>query len=160
MRYILVDKIVELQKRRMIAAIKHVTMSDALVSVYEPRGSMELPGAMMIEAMAQAAGLLAMATIDLTAQPVLAKVQPCEIFRQARVGETIALRAEIEERNEMGCRTRATAQVENELLAEATIYLGFVKTGEPPEILRARAQQYVQSLFPEMKVWTETMDAK
>lgn len=152
MRYVLADKIIELSVGRSITAIKYVTMSDALIGVYEPDASTELPAAMILEAMAQTAGLLALATIEFAAQPVLAKVQPCEIFRQARVGEGIELCAEVEELNELGCRARATARVENELIAEATIYLGFVKTDEPIDVFRARVKKHLASLFPEMKV--------
>ncbi|GAC1446447.1 MAG: 3-hydroxyacyl-ACP dehydratase FabZ [Pyrinomonadaceae bacterium] len=148
MRYVLADKIIELSAGRSITAIKHVTMSDALVGVYEPNASTELPAAMMLEAMAQTAGLLALTTIDFAAQPVLAKVQPCEVLRQARAGETLELCAEIEERNESGCHARATAKVENELIAAATIYLGFVKTDEPTDVFRVRVRERLASLFP------------
>lgn len=149
MRYVLVDRIDELTPGCSITATKFVTMSDALIDIYEPHASTELPAAMLIEAMAQTAGMLAAATMNFAAQPVLAKVQPCEIFRQPRAGESVSLRAEIEEQNDAGCRAQATAKVENESLAEATIYLGFVKTDEPQNEFRARVRAHLSSLFPE-----------
>jgi 3-hydroxymyristoyl/3-hydroxydecanoyl-(acyl carrier protein) dehydratase len=122
--------------------MKNVTASDDLMMT-DGTGEMWLPSAMLLEAMAQAAGLLVAVTIDCKAQPVLAKVQPFTAYGQARAGDQIELYAELEELRAEGCRARTFAAIERCTLAEATIYLALMPledgaAGTRREQLRAR----------------------
>jgi len=72
MRYVLIDRITALVPGQSLAAIKNVSFADDLVTHYAP-GLSALPAAMVLEAMAQAAGLLVAATLTAPAQPVLAR---------------------------------------------------------------------------------------
>ncbi|WP_337129595.1 hypothetical protein, partial [Staphylococcus aureus] len=72
MRYVLIDRIAELVPRERLCAWKNVAASDALAAT-RPSGKIVLPASMMLEAMAQAAGLLVIASVDFGRQPVLAK---------------------------------------------------------------------------------------
>ncbi len=83
MRYVLIDKITELETGKKLTGIKNVTFSDALARV----GGASLPAAFVLEAMAQAAGLLLMATIECQAQPVLSKIQRMKISGRVSAGE-------------------------------------------------------------------------
>src|SRR5690242_20611150 len=74
-RYVLIDRITALEPGRTLAAIKNVSLGDDLVVRVRP-GVSALPASMVLEAMAQAAGLLVVASVQEPAQPVLAKVQP------------------------------------------------------------------------------------
>ena len=55
MRYVLIDRITALVPGQSLAAIKNVSFADDLVTHYAP-GLSALPAAMVLEAMAQAAG--------------------------------------------------------------------------------------------------------
>jgi len=57
MRYVLIDRIASLEAGRMLTAVKNVSLSDDLVARLGP-GVSALPPSMVLEAMAQAAGLL------------------------------------------------------------------------------------------------------
>ena len=129
MRYVLIDRIVAVTPGRALTAVKNVSASDDLVTRYAP-GVSALPSSMVLEAMAQAAGLLVVATIGVRAQPVLAKVQPFEAHGLAVPGDQIRLDAELEDLRDEGCRARVAASVSGRPLADATIYLGLVPLDE------------------------------
>jgi 3-hydroxymyristoyl/3-hydroxydecanoyl-(acyl carrier protein) dehydratase len=125
MRYVLIDRITSLERGRALRAVKNVSVSDDLVTRYGP-GFSALPATMVLEAMAQAAGLLVAATIDARAQPVLAKVQPFTAYGDAVPGDQVWLDAALEELRDEGCRARVRATVGDRAIADATIYLALV----------------------------------
>jgi len=122
MRYVLVDRIVSLTPGVMLRAIKNVSAADDMVTRYAP-GRWALPATMVLEAMAQAAGLLVVATLGGKALPVLAKVRPFSSYRDAVPGDQMILDARLEHLGHGGCRASATASVDGCRVADATIYL-------------------------------------
>jgi len=150
MRYILIDRITCLEPGRTIIAVKNVTARESLVTEY---GSdlWALPPSMLLEAMAQAAGLLVASTIQFRAQPVLAKVQPFSADGFAVPGDQITLRAELRELRDAGCQLDATAHVGSTRLAEATIFLALVPLDAfgRAEELRARMARTFPGWFVE-----------
>ncbi len=148
MRYVLVDRITELHAGRSLRGIKNVTMSDDLMTT-SGTGETWLPSAMLLEAMAQAAGLLVAASIDCSAQPVLAKVQPFAAYGQARAGDQVELYIELEELRAEGCRAKAVAAIERCTLAEATIYLALMPLGDEAGTRREQLRARLATLFPQ-----------
>jgi 3-hydroxyacyl-[acyl-carrier-protein] dehydratase len=149
MRYVLIDRITALVPGQSLAAVKNVSYGDDMVTRYAP-GLSALPAAMLLEAMAQAAGLLVAASITDPAQPVLAKVQPFSSYGHARPGDCVAIRAELEELRSEGCRARVTASIDGRALADATIHLALIPlegstAGARAPILRA----VLADTFPE-----------
>jgi 3-hydroxyacyl-[acyl-carrier-protein] dehydratase len=124
-RYVLVDRITALEPGRTLAAIKNVSVSDDLVRRVGP-GVSALPASMLLEAMAQAAGLLVIASAERPAQPVLAKVQPFSAHAEPVAGDQVQLRATLEDLRTEGARTQVTASVDGTTIAEAVIYLGLM----------------------------------
>ena len=125
MRYVLIDRITALEPGRTLAAIKNVSLGDDLVVRVRP-GVSALPASMVLEAMAQAAGLLVVASVQEPAQPVLAKVQPFTAYGEAVAGDQIELRAELQDLRREGARASVTASVEGTAIADAVIYLGLM----------------------------------
>jgi 3-hydroxyacyl-[acyl-carrier-protein] dehydratase len=124
-RYVLIDRITALEPGRALKAIKNVSLSDDLVARIRP-GVSALPGSMVLEAMAQAAGLLVVASVQTPAQPVLAKVQPFTAHADAAAGDRIELTAELQDLRIEGARARVEAAVDGRTIAEAVIYLGLM----------------------------------
>jgi 3-hydroxyacyl-[acyl-carrier-protein] dehydratase len=124
-RYVLVDRITALVPGRTLKAIKNVSLSDDLVARIRP-GVSALPGSMVLEAMAQAAGLLVVASVETPVQPVLAKVQPFTAYADAVAGDRIELEAELDDLRGEGARATVTAIVDGVRIAEAVIYLGLM----------------------------------
>jgi 3-hydroxyacyl-[acyl-carrier-protein] dehydratase len=149
MRYVLIDRITALVPGQSLAAIKNVSFGDALVTHYAP-GLSALPAAMVLEAMAQAAGLLVAATLTAPAQPVLAKVQPFRAYGHARPGDCVGIRAEIEERRCEGCRARVVSSIDDRPLADATIHLALIPLEGPTATTRAQIlRAMLADTFPE-----------
>jgi 3-hydroxyacyl-[acyl-carrier-protein] dehydratase len=124
-RYVLVDRITALEPGRTLTAIKNVSLSDDLVRRVAP-GVSALPGSMLLEAMAQAAGLLVVASIPTPAQPVLAKVQPFTAHADAIPGDQVQLSAELQDVRAEGARAHVRASVGGTAIAEAVIYLALM----------------------------------
>jgi 3-hydroxyacyl-[acyl-carrier-protein] dehydratase len=149
MRYVLLDRILELEPDRRIVAVKNVTIGDGLVREHGA-GLRVLPSSMLLEAMAQAAGLLAAVTVDFAAQPVLAKVAPFACAAWARPGDAVILEARLEDVRDEGCRAAVTASIDGRPVAEASIFLALVRLGAELEARRVRLQrEHLADLFPE-----------
>ena len=125
MRYVLIDRIESLEPGRGVTAVKNVTMSDALLTQYAD-DVWALPPSMLLESMAQAAGVLVASTTDFRAQPVLAKVQPFSTRRLAVPGDQVTVSAELRELRAEGCQAHAIARIGDLVIAEASLFLGLV----------------------------------
>jgi 3-hydroxyacyl-[acyl-carrier-protein] dehydratase len=64
--FLLVDRVLELEKGKRIKAVKNVTMNEQFFTGHFPHRPV-MPGVMMLEALAQAAALLAFDMLDVTA---------------------------------------------------------------------------------------------
>jgi 3-hydroxyacyl-[acyl-carrier-protein] dehydratase len=149
MRYILIDRITAIVPGHSLGAIKYVTHAEDLV-IRDPSGRSALPATMVLEAMAQAAGLLVAASPMVAAQPVLAKVQPFTAYGEARPGDAVVIRAEIEELRAEGCRTRVAAAVDARPLADGIIFLALMPLDGPDGAARAASMRaLLADTFPE-----------
>jgi 3-hydroxymyristoyl/3-hydroxydecanoyl-(acyl carrier protein) dehydratase len=144
-RYVLVDRITALAPGRALSGIKNVSLSDDLVGPIRP-GVSALPGSMVLEAMAQAAGLLVVASVDEPAQPVLAKVQPFRAYTDAVAGDRIELHAELQDLRSEGARANVTALVDGKVIADAVIYLGLMPIEGEERV--AMMRERLASTFP------------
>jgi 3-hydroxymyristoyl/3-hydroxydecanoyl-(acyl carrier protein) dehydratase len=141
-RYVLIDRITALERGHALTAIKNVSLSDGMVMRLAP-GVSALPASMVLEAMAQAAGLLVIASTSQPAQPVLA-------HGDAVAGDRIVLRAELDELRSQGARAHVTASVDERLIAEAAIYLGLMPIeGEDSDDRLALVRERLADTFPE-----------
>ena len=151
MRYVLIDKITELETGERLKGIKNVTFSDGLARPFGANWT-ALPAAFLLEAMAQAAGLLVAATIECRAQPVLAKVQQMQIFGRAAAGDQVEIYARLEDLNETGAKVSVNACVNNAPLAEGIAFLSLVSFADLGEDAgfehRRNLRARLASLFP------------
>ena len=152
MRYVLIDRIESLEPGRALRAVKQVTMTDALLTQYAP-DVWALPPAMLLESMAQAAGVLAVSTVDFRAQPVLAKVQPFSTTQLAVPGDRVMVSAELRDLRTGGGHAQAIARIHDVVIAEASIFLGLAPLEEPKRVaLRAHLARTFPGWFGEPAV--------
>jgi hypothetical protein len=112
-------------------------------------GVSALPASMVLEAMAQAAGLLVIASSTQLAQPVLAKVQPFAAYGHAKAGDRITMRAELEDLRDEGARVRVTASVDGASLAEAVIVLALMPIdGDERDVRVQLMRERLDETFP------------
>src|SRR5262245_30796685 len=105
---------------------------------------------MLLEAMAQAAGLLVVASVRTPAQPVLAKVQPFTAYADAAAGDQVELRAELQDLRAEGARAEVRAAVGGTTIADAVIYLALMPLDAEVDAERvALMHERLADTFPE-----------
>lgn len=115
MRWMWIDRIVELERGRRLVAIKNVSLAeDHLHDHFEAdpeRGLPALPvmpASLIIEGMAQTAGVLVGHAEDFKQKVVLAKVSRAEITEDAAPGSTLRYTATILQMTPLGASTEGT----------------------------------------------------
>lgn len=121
---LLIDRVLELEKGRRILASKNVTINEQVFAGHFPIKPI-FPGVLIIEAMAQAAGVLGFASVD--KQPgderlyLFAGVDGARFKRPVVPGDRLMLGAEIDSCKRNLWRFVCTARVDDLLVCEATI---------------------------------------
>ncbi len=118
MRWMWIDRVLELETGRRLVAIKNVSLAEEhLHDHFEadgPRGLAALPvmpASLMIEGMAQSAGVLVGHAGGFKEKVVLAKVSRAEIDADATPGMTIRYTAEIERMDASGASTKGLIEL-------------------------------------------------
>lgn len=118
MRWMWIDRIVVLVPRQRLVAIKQVSMGeDHLHDHFSASPSSRrpptpvMPASLIVEGMAQSAGILVGHAEGFKEKVVLAKVSKAEFELEARPGDTIRYTAEIEQFSSVGASTRGTIEL-------------------------------------------------
>ncbi|MDM5180242.1 3-hydroxyacyl-ACP dehydratase FabZ [Massilia sp. CCM 8695] len=141
MRYILLDKITALQPPQLASGVKCVSLSDDIFADHFP-GHPIMPGAMIIESMAQLGGVLVEASMreqgrhDLHA--LLVTVDRAKFRHQVRAGDKMELECHGIVVHEDGGQVRALARVDGKLVAEAELAFAFARVTNPKLLARRR----------------------
>lgn len=142
MRYILLDRITVLHPPELARGVKCVSLSDDIFADHFP-GHPVMPGAMILEALAQLAGVLLEATMrargrhDLHA--ILTMADRAKFRRVVRPGDRLELEARVERVSEDGGQAQAVACVEGKLASEAQLSFAFTQITNPDILARRRA---------------------
>lgn len=113
MRWMWIDRIVAFEPKARLVAIKNVSLSEELLHDHFPvepgRDALPVfPGSLIIEGMAQTAGILVGSVHDFREKVVLAKVVSAEIEGEVGPGQTIRYDAAIERMDGAGASTTGT----------------------------------------------------
>ncbi|HIJ67296.1 MAG TPA: beta-hydroxyacyl-ACP dehydratase [Planctomycetes bacterium] len=95
MRWIWIDKFLEFNSGKSAVALKNVTLAEEHLHDHFP-GFPIMPECLMIEAMAQTAGILVGEARNFEEKVILAKIQKCVFHHYVRPGDAITLHAVIE----------------------------------------------------------------
>ena len=125
MRWFWIDRFTKFVRQSHASAIKNVTLAEEHLHDYFPGASM-MPNTLVLEGMAQTAGLLVADAIDYQEQVVLAKVGSAEFQFDVLPGDTLLYQAEIVEMMAGGSIGRVTSRVGNRQHGEAELYFGHV----------------------------------
>lgn len=99
MRWIWIDRFVEFESRRRAVAVKNVTLAEEHVHDQCPAAP-ALPASLMIEGMAQTAGILVGEARNFAEKVVLAKVRRASFERLVAPGEQVRYEAIVEQVDE------------------------------------------------------------
>ena len=120
--FLLVDRILEVEKGKRIVGIKNVTFNEEFFQGHFP-GNPVMPGVLIVEAMAQVAaiGLLGIIPEHEKKLLYLSAVDRCKFRRPVVPGDQLRIEAEILSLKTRVCKCRAVATVNGQVCAEAEL---------------------------------------
>jgi 3-hydroxyacyl-[acyl-carrier-protein] dehydratase len=107
MRWIWIDKFEKFEPGAAAVAVKNVSLAEDHLHDHFP-GFPVMPGSLMIEGMAQTAGILVGAARNFQEKVILAKIGKASFTRLVRPGEQIVYSAKIVNVNEQGAAIEGT----------------------------------------------------
>jgi 3-hydroxyacyl-[acyl-carrier-protein] dehydratase len=125
MRWFWIDRFEEFIRGRRAVAIKNITLSEEALDDYSP-GFPLMPGSLIIEGMAQTAGLLIGEMGGFEHRVVLAKIGKAEFHFPARPGETLRYTATILDVKADGAMATVTSHAGDRLQAEVEFMFAFL----------------------------------
>jgi 3-hydroxyacyl-[acyl-carrier-protein] dehydratase len=135
MRWFWVDRFEEFVRGRSATAVKNVSLAEEHLHDHFP-GAALMPNSLVVEGMAQTAGLLVADAIEFNRRVVLAKVAAAEFHFDAVPGDTIRFQAEVLDLKPTGSLTRVRSTVGERVQGEAELF-------EPHELLRWLDQMHI-----------------
>ena len=125
MRWFWIDRFTEFERGRRAVAIKGIAMCEEQLDGYTP-GFPVMPASLMIEGMAQTAGLLIGEMEGFAQRVVLAKIGKAVFHRPAMPGETLRYEANIADVKGDGALASVTGHIGDELVAEVDLMFAFL----------------------------------
>ena len=129
MRWFWIDRYEQFVRGSHAVATKAVTLAEEHLHDHFP-GAPVMPNALVLEGMAQAAGLLVIDAIDFARQVVLAKVGKSDFHFDALPGDVLRYRVEIVDMSDSVALIKATSTVGDRLQAEAELVMGLLVEGD------------------------------
>lgn len=125
MRWIWIDKFTEFTSRTSATAIKNVSLAEEHLHDLYPAFPV-VPHSLIVEGMAQTAGILVGEARQFAEKVILAKVGRATFHRLVRPGDTISFSATIEQMSEQGASTRGTVKIGEDLVAEIDLMFSHI----------------------------------
>ena len=125
MRWIWIDKFVEFESGKRAVSVKNVTLAEEHLHDHFP-GFPVMPECLMIEAMAQTAGILVGQAKNFEEKVILAKINKCVFFDYVRPGDTLKLEANIESIAPEAAGTKGKITRDDTLVAEIDLMFSHI----------------------------------
>jgi 3-hydroxyacyl-[acyl-carrier-protein] dehydratase len=110
MRWMWIDRIVSLEKGTRLVAVKNISMAEEHLHDHFP-GTPVMPMSLIIEGMAQSAGILVGHAEGFREKVILAKVNKAELTEDAIPGFTLRYTATIQQMDKAGASTTGTVEL-------------------------------------------------
>jgi 3-hydroxyacyl-[acyl-carrier-protein] dehydratase len=123
--FLLVDRVLDVVPGKTIVAVKNVSANEAYFQGHFP-GHPVMPGVLIIEALAQAGGVLAYESATAEERVwilYLVGIEETRFKQTVRPGDQLILRVELVKRRRHMWRFNAVAEVNGKLVAEAQILM-------------------------------------
>lgn len=151
MNYLFIDKIVALEKGKRIVAVKGIPRTEDYLGEYYPRCSM-VPGSVMIESLASAAGLLALASSQFRCLTLLTKIEEAVFENTVQPGDQMILEVQVVSLHEMGAQMEGVIHVQEQKAASANLVLSLL---EIETITDPRMKWLLSSLLERTQKWMQ-----
>ncbi|MBI4479057.1 MAG: 3-hydroxyacyl-ACP dehydratase FabZ [Acidobacteria bacterium] len=120
--FLLIDRIIEIETGKRIVGIKNVTMNEPFFVGHFPNYPV-MPGVLIIEAMAQTGGVLALRDEAIGSDKLVlfAAIEEAKFRRPVVPGDQLRLELEVLQRHTTFARMKGKAHVDGKLVAEAIL---------------------------------------
>jgi 3-hydroxyacyl-[acyl-carrier-protein] dehydratase len=142
MRWFWIDRYNEFVRGKRATAVKNVSLAEEHLHDHFPGAAM-MPNSLVVEGMAQTAGLLVADALEFNRRVVLAKVAAAEFHFDAVPGDTIVFKAEVLDLKPTGSLAKVTSTVGDRRQGEAELFFAHLEPGEgvpklfePEELMR------------------------
>jgi 3-hydroxyacyl-[acyl-carrier-protein] dehydratase len=125
MRWYWIDRFVEFKRGKRAVALKAIAMSEEQIDGYLP-GFPVMPSSLIIEGMAQTAGILVGEMSGFEARVVLAKISKAVFHRAAECGEVLRYTAVLQDVQKDGAIAHCTGHIGDELQSEVDLMFAFL----------------------------------
>jgi 3-hydroxyacyl-[acyl-carrier-protein] dehydratase len=130
--FLLIDRVLEMELDKRILALKNVTFNEPFFTGHFPHLPV-MPGVLVVEAMAQAAGVLSFATMgrhsDENSVFYFAGIDEARFKRPVVPGDQLKLEVDILRKSRMLWKFRGTATVDGQVVAEAQLMCALREIG-------------------------------
>jgi UDP-3-O-[3-hydroxymyristoyl] N-acetylglucosamine deacetylase/3-hydroxyacyl-[acyl-carrier-protein] dehydratase len=118
--FLLVDRILELEPLKRVVGLKNVTINEPFFQGHFP-GHPIMPGVLIIEAMAQVAGVLLLGSVEKPESKVVyfMSLDNVKWRRPVKPGDQLRFELEVVQIRGKVCRMRGVARVDGDVVAEA-----------------------------------------
>ena len=121
MRWFWIDRFIEFESGRRAKAVKNISLAEDHLHDHCP-GYPLMPNSLVIEGVAQTAGLLICESTGFQEKVVLAKLSKAKFYGDARPGDSLIYTAVIDDIRKDGAMVTGTSHKNNELHAEMHIF--------------------------------------
>ena len=120
--FLLIDRVIRLEPGKRVSALKNVTINEPFFAGHFP-GHPVMPGVLIVEAMAQAGGLLLLNTIDnpKSKMAYFMGIDRARFRKLVKPGDQVRFELEMIRMRMHACKMEGKAYVNNELVAEAAL---------------------------------------
>jgi 3-hydroxyacyl-[acyl-carrier-protein] dehydratase len=125
MRWIWIDKFTEFTSRVSATAVKNVTLAEEHLHDLYPDFPI-VPHTLIVEGMAQTAGILVGEAGGFSEKVILAKIGRATFHRLSRPGDTLTFSAKIEQFSEQGASASGTVMAGDKLVAEIELMFSHI----------------------------------
>jgi 3-hydroxymyristoyl/3-hydroxydecanoyl-(acyl carrier protein) dehydratase len=141
-RYILLDRITHLQPPELARGVKCVSLSDDCFADHFP-GHPIMPGALILESLAQLAGVLLESTMrerrgNDELHALLTMIDRAKFRQVVRPGDKLELEARGLRATEDGGQAQGFARLDGQLVAEAQLSFAFARVTNPAMLAKRR----------------------
>jgi 3-hydroxyacyl-[acyl-carrier-protein] dehydratase len=130
--FLLIDRVLELELDKRILALKNVTYNEPFFTGHFPHLPV-MPGVLVLEAMAQAAGILSFATMgrrsDDNSVFYFAGIDDARFKRPVGPGDQLKLEVDILRKSRMLWKFKGVATVDGQVVAEAELMCALREIG-------------------------------
>src|ERR1700710_1962034 len=125
MRWIWIDKFTEFTTKTSATAVKNVSLAEEHLHDLYPAFPI-VPHSLIVEGMAQTAGILVGEARNFEEKVILAKVGRATFFRLSRPGDVLRFSAKVEQLTDQGASITGRVEIDGDLVAEIEIMFSHI----------------------------------